>query len=299
VNFPIPLREPERQERPLTPALSPSAGEGEKHSQRLEQAMVQGFKAQIFNWENSLNRFAFLCVLCVAAFCFGTARASVADSEKSFQAGVEAWRSNDFTNAANNFRQSVAAQPASGAYLNLGIAEWQLGHPAAAVLAWERALWLNPFDANAKNNLRFARDLAQLESPELRWHETGSMWMPKNFWAGLTAVSLWLVVGMLTLPTVFRWRKAAWHQAVAALGLGILLLCLPANLGVWTRSHIGFILEKNVPLRLTPTADAEPVTRLAAGEPARLVRARGKYVYIRTSRNAGWVEQAQLGLISR
>lgn len=220
------------------------------------------------------------------------------ETGKLFSAGAEAYRIGNFTNAVTSFRQSVTAQPASGAFQNLGNSEWQLGRASEAILAWERALWLNPYDANAKNNLRFARDTAQLEAPELRWHETGSTWMPKNFWSGMTAVSLWLVVGMLTLPTVFRWRKASWHQALAALGLGIFLLSLPANFGVWTRSRIGFIMEKNVPLRLTPTAEGEAVTRLAAGEPARLVRSKGKYLYLRTSRNAGWVERQQFGLVS-
>lgn len=222
---------------------------------------------------------------------------AAAEPGNFFLDGIEAYRTGNFTNAAANFRQSAFAQPASGAFQNLGNAEWQLGHAGEAILAWERALWLNPYDANAKNNLRFARDTAQLEAPELRWYETGSTWMPKNFWAGMTAASLWLVVGMVTLPTVFRWRKAGWHQALAALGLGIFLLSLPASFGVWTRSRIGFIMEKNIPLRLTPTAEAEAVTRLAAGEPARLVRAKGKYLYVRTSRNAGWVEREQLGLV--
>jgi predicted oxidoreductase len=49
-------------------------------------------------------------------------------------------------------------------------------------------------------------------------------------------------------------------------------------------------------LRLTPTHEAQAVTRMAAGEPARWLRARGNYVLIRTSRAIGWVEREQFGL---
>ena len=98
------------------------------------------------------------------------------------------------------------------------------------------------------------------------------------------------------LPGILRRRKATWHQAIAALGLMVFLLSIPAQIGVQTRSRIGFVLQKDTPLRLTPTLEAQAVTRLAAGEPARWVRARGNYVLIRTGRALGWVEQDQLGL---
>jgi hypothetical protein len=103
---------------------------------------------------------------------------------------------------------------------------------------------------------------------------------------------------MGTVPAFLRLRKAAWHQALAALGLAVFLLSLPAQVGVATRSRLGFILQKDTPLRLTPTEEAQFVTRLAAGEPGRLQRTRGKYFLIKTSRATGWVESEQFGVIA-
>jgi hypothetical protein len=102
---------------------------------------------------------------------------------------------------------------------------------------------------------------------------------------------------MGTLPGIFRWRKLAWHQAVAAVGLAVFLLSVPAQFGLSTRSHIGFILQKDVPLRLTPTGEAQYITLLAAGEPARLERGRGKYYLVRTNHSLGWIKKDQFGLI--
>jgi hypothetical protein len=146
--------------------------------------------------------------------------------------------------------------------------------------------------------LRFARRTAQLESPELAWYEVVSTWLPVNWWAWISGASFWLAVAAGALPGILRWRKAVWQQAVAAMGLVVFLLSVPAHLGVQTRSHLGFVLQPNTPLRLTPTAEAQYVTRLAAGEPIRLSRVRGRFVLVRTSQLSGWLERPQFGLIA-
>jgi hypothetical protein len=158
-------------------------------------------------------------------------------------------------------------------------------------------LWLAPFDRQAKNNLRFARKNAQLEAPELAWYEVVSTWLPANWWTWIAGLSLWLTVGMTLLPGILRWRKAAWQQAVAALSLMIFLLTIPAQAGIQTRSRLGFVLEKNVALRLTPTQNAQTITTLAAGEPVRRERTGGRYVLVRTSRSLGWIDRDELGSV--
>jgi tetratricopeptide (TPR) repeat protein len=213
-----------------------------------------------------------------------------------FQTGVIAYRAADYSVAAVAFRQSVALQPASGALQDLGNAEWQCRRTGEAILAWEQALWLDPFNESARQNLRFARKTAQLEAPDMAWYEVISTWLPVAWWAWIAGGSLWLAIGMGTVPGLLRRRKATWHQAAAALALMVFLLSIPALFGVQTRARIGFVLQKDTSLRLTPTLEAQVVTRLTPGDPARWLRARSRYVLIRTSRGLGWVEQDQLGL---
>ena len=219
-------------------------------------------------------------------------------AEALFARGSEAYQAGDYMGAARAFRAAVQLHPAAGTFQNLGNAEWQLGHTGQAVLAWERSLWLDPFHRAAYSNLRFARKTAQLESPELTWYEVVSSWLPVNWWAWTAGLSFWLAVAMVILPGIYRWRKLAWHQALAAVGLAIFLLSVPAHLGVDTRSRVGFVLQKNTPLRLTPTDSAQLITRLPAGEPARLERIRGSYLLIHTSHTTGWIERSQFELTS-
>lgn len=234
-------------------------------------------------------------IFIILAMCLNIFAAS---STKDFSAACTAYEGGNFEAAKQLFERKTKASPSGGAFLNLGNTEWRLGNTAAAIVAWERALLLNPFDGNAENNLRFARENAQLESPELTWCEIAAGWLPANLWAWLACGSLWFAVGAMIVPGVLRWRRSATQQAVVALSLGILLLTLPANYGVVTRSQTGFVLERETPLRLTPTAEAEAVTKLAAGEPGRVVRERGNYLLIRTRRTTGWVERDGFALIA-
>jgi hypothetical protein len=214
-----------------------------------------------------------------------------------FHEGVEACRDGQYTAAAQAFRNSLSNQPASGTLLNLGISEWRLGRVGEAVLSWEQAALLDPFNREARSNLLFAREVAQLEPPDFTWYEVASTWLPANTWAWVAVGSLWLAVAVVTLPGILRVRKTAWHQSMAALGLVVFLLSLPAYVGVVTRAELGIVLEKNARLGWTPTREAEPVASLSAGETARKLRARGEYYFIRSQRGSGWIERKQFGLL--
>ena len=225
------------------------------------------------------------------------ATACQAATNDFFAQGVELSRAGQFPEAAAAFEKSARARPAAGTLVNLGISEWRRGHAGAAILAWEQARWIDPFDPRAGADLEFARQAAQLDAPQLKWFETTSTWLPPNAWAWLAGASLWLAVGLMTLPGILRRRKAGWQQALAALAFGIFLFCITANLGVVSRTQIGFVLKKNAALLLTPTGEAEVVSTLNAGEPARRLRTRGNYFFIRTAFASGWVSREQFGLV--
>ncbi len=220
-----------------------------------------------------------------------------ASTNDLFQQAVNSYQSGMFAEAAKEFRAASGASPASGTLLNLGLAEWRRGRVGLAVQAWEQARWIDPFDARARANLCYARQLTGVESPDLTWYERASTWLPVNAWAWIAGGSLWLTISLAVLPGVFRWRRSNWTQALAALGLAGFLVSLPAHVGVVTRTQIGFILQKNTPLRLTPTDEAEVVAKLSSGDPARAVRTRGNFVLVRTMRGEGWIARNQFGLV--
>ena len=235
-------------------------------------------------------------VLVAVLVCLSQSSHAAATNEY-FAQGVELSQAGLFPEAAAAFEKSAQARPAAGTLVNLGIAEWRRGHAGAAILAWEQARWIDPFDPRAGADLDFARQAAQLDAPQLKWFEAASTWLPPDAWAWLAGAGLWLAAGLMTLPGIFRRRKAGWQQALAALAFACFLFCITANLGVVSRTQIGFVLKKNAPLLLTPTGEAEVVSTLNAGEPARRLRTRGNYFFIRTAFAPGWISRDQFGLV--
>ncbi|MDB6065516.1 MAG: hypothetical protein JWR26_1724 [Pedosphaera sp.] len=240
------------------------------------------------------KRFSILISLSLGLVC----GAGAASAPELFQQGNQAYIAGGFEQASVLFREAASAAPSAGTLQNLGNAEWQCGRAGAAILAWERSQWLDPFNHNTRANLRYARKVRQLDTPELTWYEVCSAWLPVNSWAWIACLSFWATVAMMMLPNIFRWRKADWHQGLAVVGFVVFLLTIPALVGVHTRSHLGIIVPKDTPLRLTPTSEAQVLSKLPAGEAVRLERTRGNYVFIRTSVASGWVESAQFGRIA-
>src|SRR5262249_29252222 len=134
--------------------------------------------------------------VCFAIFCAPCRAASTSASEL-FAHGTQAYADGKFDHAAESFVASATLEPASGTWHNLGNAEWKLGQTGPAVLAWERALWLNPFNTNAHSNLRFARKARLLDAPELSWCEICSTWLPANVWPWITSASLWIAIALV------------------------------------------------------------------------------------------------------
>ena len=236
-----------------------------------------------------------LLLIMVAAFPCHADGTAAADA---FRRGSDEYAAGHFQSAAYLFR-AASSPPAAGTLYNLGNAEWRSERPGPAILAWEQAQWLNPFDHNISGNLRYARKVRQLDSPELAWYEICSTWLPVNWWPWVACGGFWLALAMMMLPGILGWRKAGWQQGLAAASFAVFLLTIPTLAGVHTRSKLGIILPKDTALRLTPTSDAQELTRLPEGEAVRLERTRGNYLFVRTANASGWIEREQFGLISR
>jgi tetratricopeptide (TPR) repeat protein len=221
----------------------------------------------------------------------------LASGDDRFRAGMAAYEAGQYEPAAEAFRDSLAGKTAAGTLVNLGLADWQCGRTGGAIMAWEQAVWLDPFDRAAANNLLFAREAAQVNPLELTWFEETSTWLPANWWTWLAGGSLWLAVALVTLPGFFRIRRAGWHQMVAALSLGVFLLSLAPCIGIATRAKIGIVLEGGTMLRLTPTQSAESSASLPLGEPLRELRQHGDFLFIHAQSGNGWVERRQIGFL--
>ena len=159
------------------------------------------------------------------------AQAAESYPDSLWKAGVEAYSAGDWNQAAADWTDVAATGLRSKElYFNLGNAYYKGGEIAKAILFYERALRLDPSDADIRYNLEFARNMTQDridEVPEFilkTWIRKVNYLLPSNAWAWLSLflLALGLVLGLLFLlgPSV-RARRTGFFTGIAALLLAL------------------------------------------------------------------------------
>ena len=159
------------------------------------------------------------------------AQAAESYPDSLFKAGVEAYSAGDWNQAAADWADVAATGLRSKElYFNLGNAYYKGGEIAKAILFYERALRLDPSDADIRYNLEFARNLTQDridEVPEFilkTWVRKVNYLLPSNVWAGLSLFLLALALGLCLLfllgPTAGA-RRTGFFTGIAALLLAL------------------------------------------------------------------------------
>ena len=166
------------------------------------------------------------------------AQAAESYPDSLWKAGVEAYSAGNWNQALADWNGVAATGLASKElYFNLGNAYFKAGEIAPAILNYERALRLDPSDADVRYNLEFARNQTQDridEVPEFilkTWIRKVGYLLSSNAWAVLSLffLALALALGLLFLlgPTVGARRTGFF------VGLAALLLALAA----WGFAH--------------------------------------------------------------
>lgn len=238
----------------------------------------------------------------LAALILSLAAAAAAGepADLRFERANALYRSGDFGAAAAEY-ESLAAEGFSSPslHLNLGNARWRLGRRGPAVASWERALRLDPSDADARENLRTARrddpDRALVGEPTLAARIVG------RTGDGLAAACFLLPWSILWGALALRSHRVG--RARRALGL----LALIASLGVLAGGSLlaGRAQERRFPLAVvtSPTAQvrAGPGTALKTafelheGTRLRVRELSGDFALVRLEGGLeGWVTRSAI-----
>lgn len=184
-------------------------------------------------------------------------------------------------------------------YYNLANACAQSGRPGDAVLNYERALWLDPHDADARANLALCRRKAGLfaESPE--WWEIVPGWMSLDAWSWMAsaATALWVAAMIL------GWFKAgtgrSWGLRFAAAVCLLAAVMAAAAAAVRSRDlDRAVVTAAEAPLRVSPTALSPAGFQLAAGTVVRVLKDHPGFHYVATGDGkTGWMADSEARLV--
>ncbi len=200
---------------------------------------------------------------------------------------------------AQQLRAEPVAPPgysAAGLY-NLANSYARDGKPGMAVLNYERARLLSPYDADIEANLRFVRESARLPpEPANRFEQIARIASPGVLaWTGLLGVVIAggsLLAGQLS--TRYRWLR------YIGVLLGAVLVSLTVCNGwvLWPTAHSAVVISNGAPARVSPVPMGDALFVLPEAETVRITAEHEGFYLVRNGAGqAGWVARANLAPI--
>ena len=195
-------------------------------------------------------------------------------------------------------------------HYNLGNAWFKLDRPGPAILHWERALRLEPGDADAAANLAFAREriIDRVDTAEqniylrllLRFRDALS---PDQ--AAFLFLAAWILFSVAVFLRVIAagfGRKSTRSRLVFYTAVLTLLLMIATGLQYglrWqhlTASDMAIVMEEKVDVVSAPGTDSKLVTPIHEGLKVRIVEAREGWlrIVIPGAGLGGWVPAPQV-----
>ena len=193
-------------------------------------------------------------------------------------------------------------------YYNLGNAHFRLGETGWAILHYEKALRIDPADADARANLELARskraDLrpARESDPvfEKLWALHSRLSVPLGLDA-LLALSFLFGAG-LSLAVLFRGRVRHCGAALAVVAfLAALPVALSTGYKIWADEFDarGVVLESAVDLRSGPSSRDQVLATLHSGTDLEVRSKTGEWFLVRAGDDLeGYLPARSLGLVN-
>ena len=205
----------------------------------------------------------------------------------TFKQGVEAYDHAAFTTSQRLFARVAGRAPrAVDAWANLGTAAWSRGDSASAVRGWQRALRLDPLDAEARERL-------EAVAPPLLRAPGYVAPLPADLLA-LAALACWVAAWLLlAVPPV---RRPGNGRALAGGALSVAVVLILATLEIGNRLEPRglAVLRVSRPLVEAPGSSVA-VASGTTGETGMIGAREGAWVRIALDRQrSGWVPVASV-----
>ncbi|HET6679863.1 MAG TPA: BatD family protein [Gemmatimonadaceae bacterium] len=213
------------------------------------------------------------------------------EAERAFANGVTAWDDAQYAASAMLFLDAAEQEPrAVAAWANAGTAAWVAHDTATAVLAWQRALRLDPLARDVRNRLALTPGFA----PQTLAHVPA---IPLGASVALVALAwcvTWGAAGAAARRRDRRWRTTA----IVAGALTLVLAAFAWRAGESAAARQVAVVSETSSLRALPALGGEAMARALTGEVAEIRRAQGVWSRVRLSDREGWMETDLLRTIA-
>lgn len=215
-----------------------------------------------------------------------------AENETAWERGNAAFATGRYAEAVKEYESLSSHRPISAAlFYNLANAYYREGKTGAAILNYERALWLDPRDPDIRANLRFVRSVAGLYSPETSlWREVIEKFS-LNAWSWGTWICLAIFCGSLSIRTLKLDTRWSARPLIFTSFLTLILVSAAAvtRAGDLNRA---VVVSPDAPLRVAPLESAPASFNLSAGSVIHVEKRRGSYLFIHAEKgHSGWISE--------
>lgn len=227
-----------------------------------------------------------------------------------FEEGNRLYQEGDFAGAAARYESVLeSGYEAPSLYYNLGNARFRLGELAHAVVAYERAVRLDPGNDDVRANLALVNQQLQdrIEPLPRFWLLSALEWWielpPRRLLEAMVA-TCWAVLGlagallMLRRPRGWRvaLRRTAWGAGLAAAAVGGTLFAREAGVG---QAEEAVVMAAEARVLSAPSAEGGlTVFTLHAGTKVRIDQRSGEWAEIvLADGKVGWLELDALEVI--
>jgi hypothetical protein len=178
---------------------------------------------------------------------------------------------------------------------NLANSYARAGKAGLAVLNYERAALLAPYDADIAANLAYVRTSAHVPGePQSRFTRIAQFASPTlAALLGIVGIALVGAVLLATKRAAPRFRLA--RATGLALGIALIGLTVSNAMSLWPRLHAAIILVNQTPALVSPVPMADTAFVLPEAETVQMVAKHEDFILVRTrSGLSGWVSRGNV-----
>jgi hypothetical protein len=198
--------------------------------------------------------------------------------------------SGNYNDAIRDYELLLKQKNLSAAvFYNLANAYFRNGKVGHAVLNYERALWINPSDADEKANLQFVRKSSGLFESSAPWWKAFSRTLSLNSWCWLSFTLLVVACSLIT----YWFIRPQWN--IRPILITFLFLFTVTTSGAFLRFldlDRAVILSSEAPVKVAPVAQSPSQFTLVSGSIVEIQKERDSFAYIRSEDGkTGWISK--------
>jgi len=210
----------------------------------------------------------------------------------------------NYAEATTMYQQLISEQPSAEVYYNLGNAYFKQGELAQSILAYERALRLQPSHKNAKHNLQFAqsRIIDNIEDTQSfflsNWFKAIRNALSENTWMWMSiAYFLCMLIGIFFFAfshTIWI-RKTAFYTSMVALLISIIACANAGSLHKRDTVRAEAIITQGVVnAKSSPDRSGTDLFTIHEGTKVEIRETIGDWCCIHVGNDVGWIQLSHL-----